>query len=471
MTSTYKILGQLYYGPEINETPEIPGTSGYYTYTRGARDSFLTAFSKYTLSSQVDSFAGTTRDGVFSYNDVALYNQPSPVEGMSFQKNKFISVVYGGTSYLESYDGINWNQVQLGIWGWLWKVAVSNTNYHVAVKTVYNYDYNGAWSYSSNGITWTLLWLNGSIAPTAIVAANDMFYLSVGQTLYKFKTIEEFDASAGIQMSHSIGNSDSQEYHVRYVNGIFYTSINGFMHYSIDHINWYQCVLNNPWIDGITIDGLASMGGYDGNKFIGLTVNNQPAVSQDGVTWDIIDTPSKFTILYGLDNAVIRYANSIYMVMSRPDSATNVSQYSYSSDLINWVPLIDMPRKFNYIETGEINTLEEIQVSIGGQGTPGSYVEIVEPQVLYTVPAGKQVIVSSIFVTNHDTVARTYDLAVVPAGETLAAKHHIKWDYAVASNDFNMLDQKITMNAGDSIYVFPSTVNKLGFTALGVEIS
>ena len=105
----------------------------------------------------------------------------------------------------------------------------------------------------------------------------------------------------------------------------------------------------------------------------------------------------------------------------------------------------------------------------GGGGE--TVVETLEPKVVYTVPSGKQAIISSIFATNHDVVERTYDLAIVPSGETLATKHHVKWDYAVAANDFEMISDKFTLNAGDQIYVFPSTADKMGFTVFGVEVT
>jgi hypothetical protein len=109
--------------------------------------------------------------------------------------------------------------------------------------------------------------------------------------------------------------------------------------------------------------------------------------------------------------------------------------------------------------------------NIGGQGSEDSYVEVTEPQVLYTVPFETETTVTSIYVTNHDSVQRTYDLAVVPAGQTLSLKHHIRWDMPVASSDFDTNNAKLTLSAGDKIYVFPSTVNKVGFTAFGVEKS
>jgi len=105
-------------------------------------------------------------------------------------------------------------------------------------------------------------------------------------------------------------------------------------------------------------------------------------------------------------------------------------------------------------------------------GTPGvdAYDEaVIAPKVIYTVPTGKQTIITSIFVTNHDVVQRTYDLAVVPAGQTLSVKHHIRWDMPVKAADIDNINAKLTLNSGDKIYVFPSTVDKIGFTAFGVE--
>jgi len=108
---------------------------------------------------------------------------------------------------------------------------------------------------------------------------------------------------------------------------------------------------------------------------------------------------------------------------------------------------------------------------IGGQGAADSYVEVFVPRVLYTVPAGKQTTITSIYVTNRDSVSRTYDLAIVPSGETLSVKHHIRWDMPVGASDFDLVDAKITLSAGDKVFVFPSTVDKIGFTAFGVEKS
>ena len=97
--------------------------------------------------------------------------------------------------------------------------------------------------------------------------------------------------------------------------------------------------------------------------------------------------------------------------------------------------------------------------------------EDLEPVTVYTVPAGKTAMVTSCFVTNHVGVQTTYDLAIVPSGETLALKHHIRWDFEVEANGFDLIDSKLTLGSGDSVVIYPSNLDELGVTVFGVEFS
>ena len=106
----------------------------------------------------------------------------------------------------------------------------------------------------------------------------------------------------------------------------------------------------------------------------------------------------------------------------------------------------------------------------GGGGTEEVIDESLSPVTMYTVPSGKQAIISSVFATNHDTVERTYDLALVPAGDELSTAHHVRWDYPVNSDDFDMVSSKFTLAAGDKVIALPSTADKIGFTVFGVEV-
>ena len=106
--------------------------------------------------------------------------------------------------------------------------------------------------------------------------------------------------------------------------------------------------------------------------------------------------------------------------------------------------------------------------NIGDQGGT-STAEYFLPVTIYTVPAGKSTIVTSMFIANQSPTETTYDLAIVKSGESLSLKHHIRWDYPIAGNNFDNITSKITMSAGDSIVIFPSTVDTVSITAFGVE--
>lgn len=106
-----------------------------------------------------------------------------------------------------------------------------------------------------------------------------------------------------------------------------------------------------------------------------------------------------------------------------------------------------------------------------GGGGGGEVNESLLPVTVYTVPNSTQAIISSIFIVNHDSVARTYDLAIVPAGESLAVKHHIRWDKSVDAHDFDLISSKLALSAGSKIVVLPSTVDKIGVTICGLELT
>jgi len=105
----------------------------------------------------------------------------------------------------------------------------------------------------------------------------------------------------------------------------------------------------------------------------------------------------------------------------------------------------------------------------GGGGT--SYNEDLLPVTVYTVPSGTQAVVTSIFVANHDVIDRTYDLAVVPNGQSLGVKHHIRWDYPVLANDFDLISSKLSLGSGDKLVILPSAADKIGITIFGLELS
>ncbi len=89
---------------------------------------------------------------------------------------------------------------------------------------------------------------------------------------------------------------------------------------------------------------------------------------------------------------------------------------------------------------------------------------------IYTVGAGKQAIVSTITIANRSATAKTYRIAIRPAGATLANQHYIAYDVILPASDTVSLTLGITLAATDVITVYASTTD-LSFGVFGSEIS
>ena len=87
----------------------------------------------------------------------------------------------------------------------------------------------------------------------------------------------------------------------------------------------------------------------------------------------------------------------------------------------------------------------------------------------YTVPALKEVILSTLVVANRANATATYRIAVRPAGATLANQHYIAYDVAVGAADSTTLTLGITLGAADVIEIYASSAN-LSFSAFGSVI-
>jgi hypothetical protein len=88
---------------------------------------------------------------------------------------------------------------------------------------------------------------------------------------------------------------------------------------------------------------------------------------------------------------------------------------------------------------------------------------------LYTVPAQKDAILSSIVVTNQAGTSATYRIAIRPDGETIAAKHYIAYDRTIGANATETHTIGVTMDAADIVTIYAST-GTMSFNAFGVEI-
>ena len=457
MTLDYKILGQLYYGPEINETPEIPGTSGYYTSVTGSTFSSFIAFRDPNYYPEENGFYTSLDGSTWSLQpssfDFDFSNKVICGNGKAVSMRNFRDFV------LYSEDGINWTSSNIGYTYDRWSLAFGDGKFVLigsdcCTSRIYT---------SVDAITWTL-----GTMPTGS-------WRSVTYGNGKFVAVDHFNFSYSTDgvtwTSSTLPAGDLYEYYSRvvYGNNIFVAITDTGNHaYSYNAINWTRSNLPESgqyfWTDLI----------YANNRFIitpddGDVGANFILWSEDGIDWYQAFLPVSRRW------SSVAYGNNKFILTSKDETQAvtpaNTKIFSSTDGSVWNEEDIGFEANFWSISFIEINTLQEVQISIGGQGTPGSYVEITEPQVLYTVPTGTETTVTSIYVTNHDSVQRTYDLAVVPEGETLSLKHHIRWDMPVSGSDFDVSNAKLTLSAGDTIYVFPSTINQVGFTAFGVEKS
>lgn len=194
--------------------------------------------------------------------------------------------------------------------------------------------------------------------------------------------------------------------------------------------------------------------------------------SEDMVLWnegviDFTKIPGSFALSTSEYSSTLSDSSGDSLVLFYTNPNNNHSSI-YTTDGLKWKNGYTFSSS-RYSKVGiSTITISTDRDLIGGQGT-GVFVESVEPTKIYTVPDETETIISSIFVSNNKTTPTTYDLAIVPSGETLSLKNHIRWDVRLDGNDFDLIDSKITISAGDSVYLIPSSISPVAITLFGIE--
>jgi hypothetical protein len=434
MSLEYKILGQeLVSYTDVTET--VDTTSYYVSYEETSRPLFV------TLKTFESSTAAYSTDGI----TWAETNIPSGAWSAStYGDGKFVAVGYQTTKAIYSRDGITWTQTSIPSNDWL-SLSYGNGKF---VATSF-----AATIYSTDGITWTQGSFPIDTSASLSVYGNGKFVAipySGSKAIYSTDGITWTETS----LYEEPGTPVNSWNELIYSDGKFLAlglqsgdgSVSAF---SVNGVDWTLNPNNLYFLFPSSIT-------YGNGKFVGVRYNSSIAIySTDGITW------TETSIEQALWNSVT-YDNGKFVAIGYNTSA------AYSLDGISWTSSsLPSSAAWYRVIPGLGTTLAETLNIIGGQGT--TQTEEFLPITVYTVPAEKQTTVTSIFVANHDDTDSTYDLAVVPAGEGLALKHHIRWDMAVAANDFENISTKITMSAGDKLVIFPSTVDTVSITAFGVE--
>jgi hypothetical protein len=90
---------------------------------------------------------------------------------------------------------------------------------------------------------------------------------------------------------------------------------------------------------------------------------------------------------------------------------------------------------------------------------------------LYTVPASKEAVISTISVANLTSTAATFRLILQPLADvsaTILNKQYLAYDITVGASDSTVITIGLTLATGDVIKVYGSTAN-IAFQAFGDE--
>lgn len=89
---------------------------------------------------------------------------------------------------------------------------------------------------------------------------------------------------------------------------------------------------------------------------------------------------------------------------------------------------------------------------------------------LYTVPSGRQAVVSTLTLTNDTAAAATARVFVRVAGAAASTSNALVYDVSVAANSVIGLTLGITLGATDVLTVQTGTANAITFMAFGQEV-
>jgi hypothetical protein len=89
----------------------------------------------------------------------------------------------------------------------------------------------------------------------------------------------------------------------------------------------------------------------------------------------------------------------------------------------------------------------------------------------YTVPSGKEAIVSSIAIANVTGADALYEVYVRANGAAASAANALVFDATAVKNSTTIIQAGITLSAGDIITVQTGTANAITFHVFGTEVT
>lgn len=456
-----------------------------YTNTGGGGSSYYTT----TVGFSAKRFVTKNSDGSTLYSDdgMSWIDGGGLPQGVSapimYGLDKFVAITFlGQTVYSE--DGISWSLgTNLSQGWWPSKAAYGNGKYVFVSQ-------NGYAAYSTNGIDWTLI-ENFYSNAVGVAFGNGVFVAmtSNGKFVYSEDGITwtlavDYDISGWLTIqflsqnffaiNDNIGDGNGRvawsfsgsgwnvdgilpltnwPYPPTFGNGIFsIVSYNGRTSYSNNGVYWQ---------DG---DNLAttinSSVTYGDGKFLVLTSSGQIKYSLDGNSWTTGATLPDISGGY----SSISFGNNIFTYIDYNGKTF------FSTDGITWTQGETLSFKYDMKTPlfADIQTLKEVQISIGNQGQGGA--EILAPVDIYIVPSGLTTTIDEVRVKNNSLNTITYDLAILDEGVQLTDQNALINDQTILAGSTATITNITTpMTSGQRIVVFPSAVDVVEVKVYGTE--
>lgn len=104
---------------------------------------------------------------------------------------------------------------------------------------------------------------------------------------------------------------------------------------------------------------------------------------------------------------------------------------------------------------------------IAGQSAPSAGT----PVELYKAPLGKEFVGSTLSVCNqHLSEPASFNIAVVPAGQTLSKQHYLVFQRPIDQRDTQFFTIGMTLAPNDAVHILSSS-SDLSFSLFGTELS
>lgn len=436
----------------------------------GTYGTMFVAENAFYVSSSGGEWLMMNNDGAWKQDTLRSLDSNLPTSGynnvqlMNLVGNKLFMQYAGYGDYrVFVVDRDNWGAYYEDIYHeGIYEVVIPTGSQYIRFSYINNY-YFGI---SSNG---------DFISSTDLVNWNQISLRSYAGNLVDIQAISAFNVNTSeLNIFTKIIGKDNKIATIDNRGNVYTSPDNG--------VTWAIYVNNGEAYAGYWL-GLVDFGPVYGTYFLWLDYANNLKYFADTSVLSSGDFHIPMNFIGGMQN-FIRSGGGYYtsqtraivkgnkLILTNPDGG--IAFTDWFTDGLNGFMLGNSGNRLNSFQyyseptLGNITTLKEVQIAIGGQGIDGT-AETLVPVAVYTVTTGKTAKITEIKVNNLHASPITYDLGKLSKGQTLTQAHSIKWDTALAGNASDTITQVINMVAGDTITILPSSVNTVSVAIYGTE--